>query len=182
MPDLPEALIAALADYYPTRGIVSPVTSTRGLAARQAALEKAYGGKAAAAARAAGVGPSTWRAWKAKGDTRRAPSATSARKVDQAYQHLLRAAKVGGRRAKPLPTRVDITAVVVADPQGARYKNSTPHRLFKGDQGVSLADVVRGWVEMRPAADLAADLQSAVAAAYGTFFAFEGDDVSVELK
>lgn len=182
--NLPDALDAALRAYYPTRGVVSPVTSPRGLAARMTALERAHGNSGSAAARAAGVGESSWRAWKTRGSSHRPISARNAIKVDAAYQTLLRGVKV---RARGIPTSVDITAVVVADPgtpdkPGSRYKNTTPHRTFRADPAVNLRPTVEAWAAMKSPEDVAAELQDAISAAYGTYFGFEGTDVTVTFR
>lgn len=182
MADLPEALDAALHAYYPLGGVKSPVTSARGLAARMTALERVHGGKAAAA-RAAGIGPSSWRAWQTKGSSHRAPSAASASKIQGAYEALLRQVKVRGQRARSIPRKVSITATVVADPRSSRYTNRTPHRTFNADRSPNLAPMVNAWVDGASPGDVAAELVAAIADAYdGTTFGFEGDDVSVVLS
>ena len=182
MADFPTALDAALRAYYPLGGIKSPVTSARGLAARMTALERVHG-SGAAAARAAGVGASSWRAWKTTGTSHRPPSAANAAKVASAYETLLRRVKVHGQRAKPAPTTASIRADVVADPNQSRYVNRIVRRTFNALKVSSLASVVSVWADGASPADVAAELTQVIAGAYdGTVFAFEGDDVTVDLS
>lgn len=182
MANLPEALDAALRAYYPLGGVKSPVTSPRGLAARMTALERVYGSKVAAA-RAAGIGRSTWGAWQTTKGSHRPPSAANARKLEAAYESLLRQVKVRGARARSAPTKASITATVVADPRSSRYVNRTPHRTFNADRGPNLQGMVNAWADGAPPGEVAAELMQAIADVYdGTMFAFEGDDVSVTLS
>lgn len=178
MPDFPTALNDALRGWYPPPGgIRSPVSSHRGQAARMAALERSYGSKKAAAA-AAGIGASTWRAWTTHGTSHRPPSAASQRKLDDAYRSLLRAVQV---RRTPRPTTMNIYALVVADPNGSRYVNRTPERMFKAEKG-GVGPAVDAWLRGDSPDQVAAAALDGIAAAYGTRFAFEGENVYVDLQ
>lgn len=177
--DFPEALHAALSARYPAVGVQRPPTHRQGLTARMRALERQFGGKAAAA-RAAGISPRSWRDWSHKSHK---PSAASLRKLEQAYQQHVRAPLLQ-RRA---PTHVAINAVVVAHPgrgpgdqEAARYMNRTPHRKFNAEKVDNWAPVVDAWAVGGKAAAAAAALD-AIKTAYGEPFAFEGDEVTVEL-
>lgn len=173
------ALDLALRAWYPAGGIKRPVSHRQGFTARVNALEKAYGSRKAAAA-AAGIGPSTWRAW--FGPKPRAASAASLARLDAAYDQLRRDYVV---KRNGVPRVMTVTAVVVADPRKSRYVNRRkPHRSFKADQlGQSgIAPIVSAWQAGQSKEAVAHIAGVAIAAAYGTQFAFEGDNVTVEFE
>jgi hypothetical protein len=179
MAHFPEALDGALRAWYPPGGIKSAVSTKRGFTARVNALEKQYGSRKAAAA-AAGIGPSTWRAW--FGPNPRTPSAASLAKLDRTYDTLRRDYVVKRGR---IPRLMTVTAVVVADPRKSRYinKSNGGRRDFKADQlGQSgIAPIVSAWQSGQSPTAVAQVAYTAIASAYGTEFGFEGD-VTVELS
>ncbi|MBW5252035.1 hypothetical protein JGS39_24050 [Streptomyces sp. P01-B04] len=174
----PEALDGALRGWYPVAGIKSPISQRRGFTARLNALERALGGRRAAAA-AMGIGYSTWGAWFAKKP--RGASAASLRKVDDAYAQLLRTKTVTKTSG---PGLMVVTADVVADPRKSRYRNKTLRRQFKADQlgKAGIRPIVLRWQNGGSPADVAAVAIAAIKSAYSTEFAFEGDSVTVELS
>lgn len=190
--NLTEAVDDSLRDWFDVSrlSVKLPITNKRGLSARLSALQRLHGGKPQAA-RALGIPASTWRAWTSSVVAkRRPPSRANQRKINNAYEQLLRQRAHGrpvSRGGKIGPTKVEIRALIVFDPgpkggpQGARYTNRiNPHRLFKA---LNLpADDVRAtvtiWASFGPAA--AADyLEERCSAAYPPGVAFEGDDVTV---
>jgi len=172
------ALDEALYRWYRPKTFASPVTSTRGREARIRALERTYGsGKAAA--QAAGVGPSTWRAWTTKSASRRAPSPMNARKLEHAYGLTIRATRTARILA---PTEIQVTAVVVGDPAGAKYKNPKEKRTFRAERdGTPAREAVAEWKNNGSPAAVADAALRGVKSAYGIPFAFEGTDVVVRL-
>jgi hypothetical protein len=145
-----------------------------------AALEKRHKGSAPRAAASAGIAPRTWRDWK---NGTHPPSAKSLRKLTDAYNRQVVAPKVARVITGKPVTRFDISAVVVCDPKGSKYKNSTDYRKFRA-MDVSPAGnrkVVQAW--LNDGADQAATvLQAEIANAYQAVFAFEGNDVEVDVK
>lgn len=188
--DFPEALDAALSRRYPWGEPKSPATSKRGRDARMRHLEARFGG-VAGAAQAAGIGPSTWRHWKAG---TRPPSPANLRKLEGAYaRQIVRPKLMAAVLRKGYPTQASITAIVVADPgtpaaPGARYINGGSathpgaHREFKAGKlrGDLMIRMVNAWTTAGPEAAAAA-LQDAIKVAYKTEFAFEGNDVTVRI-
>lgn len=178
--NLPEALDDALRRRYPVRQVKTPATRPVGLRARMSALEKRHKGSAPRAAASAGIAPRTWRDWK---NGTHPPSPKSVRKLDQAYARQVVAPKVARALTGDPVKRFDISAVVVCDPQGSKYKNSTDYRKFRA-MDVTPADngkVVQAWVNDGP--DQAATvLEAVIKTAYQAVFAFEGNDVEVEVK
>lgn len=183
MADFEQALGAAYERWYQPRYYSRPITHGSGLRDRLHALEKAYGSKAAAA-RAAGVGASSWRAWTApKGSSsRRAPSPAALGKVEQAYRAVARQqraphAGAGGRmQGKRPPREFAVHATVVGDPRGARYTNTTPQRWFRATEAQDAA--ARGaeaWLRGDPPSSVAATVLGRIEAAYAIPFGFEGE-------
>lgn len=91
----------------PLTGVKTPVSQRRGLTARISALEKSLGGPKAAA-RAAGVTPRTWNAWK----TGRTPARRSLTRLDDAYKADL--ARRGNTSARRRATARQIASVTFA--------------------------------------------------------------------
>jgi len=185
--DFGAAFSAALDQWYrPAAGVKSGADTTRGFAARLTALEKHYGSKAAAA-KAAGVGASSWRAWTAKAgaSSRRPVSAVNQAKVAVAYTAVLRdRSGTRGRYQRRAPQLVSITAVVVAHEAKKTYKNSTPYRQFNAyDARGQLGPVVAVWRAGGTAAEVGKAAEDAIKDAYGTRFTFEdgGADGPVEV-
>jgi hypothetical protein len=177
--NLPEALDRALRAYYPVDQVKTPSTRPVGLKARMGALEKRYGSGARAAA-AAGIPARTWRDWK---NGAHLPSPKSLRKVDTAYNRLIVAPKVARASTRKSVARFDITADVVCDPEGSRYKNSREYRKFRAmDVGAEgNRKVVTAWLH-DGAVQAASVLVAEIKAAYQAEFAFEGNNVDVNVK
>lgn len=180
MSDFPTALYNALSAWYPVAGIGirRPVTHRQGFTARVNALERAHGGRRGAAA-AAGVSYNTWRQWFGKGA--RNPSAASLAKLDRAYALEVRG-KVHSKTTGP--SLMVVTAVVVADPKKTRYTNKKKRRDFRADQlgRDELEPVTAAYRHGESAGYIAQVAITAIRQEYGTEFAFEGDDVRVELS
>ena len=149
--NLADALDRALAARYPWGEPKSPATSWRGLHARMGRLERALAVKGertsasrARAARAAGIGPSTWDFWRAK---KRHPSAASLRKLEGAFARLVAAPHLAAAiERKPLPRGMNIKAVVNwGNSAGSKYvggenPNGTPKNLNRAHRMVKLRD------------------------------------------
>jgi hypothetical protein len=190
MADLGQALDAALHDRYHLgpkskwREPRSSVDTPRGLAARMHRILERLKGDERQAAREVGVTLRTWRSWQS-GKSK--PKASSRGKVANAFTRVVSApalAAVVARRG--YPAEWHIYAVVVADPQGRRYKNKKRGgpaneegwRMFRA-QGLDGEPIVTAWLE---GGDAAAELVAEIERAYGgEQFGFEGDNVEVEL-
>lgn len=176
MADIGEALDAALSRHYPWGEPKSPASSTRGLQARIRHLEQAMGGRRQAA-KAAGIGLSSWDFWKAR---TRKPSPANLRKLEAAYARLVVRPKVLAKVAKKgTPTRVTVTAEVRWTDSPRKMYNRTKQRTVKLE-GLRMGRVVRAWLAAGPqAAGIA--LQEAAARAYQVNeIGFEGDNVEVK--
>jgi hypothetical protein len=187
--DYVTALAEALDGHYSVRDdFKSPVESTRGFKARVRALEQAYGSKAAAA-RATGIDPTTWSRWKTKNQT---PARASLGKVATAHLALLRAAKVA---RKGYPRKISIQATVACTTvvpgkkkKSLRYNGGDPnksyaYRWFNADRltGPQIQDVVNAWAAGRSNGYVADLLVDRITSAYGARFAFEGNNVNVNV-
>lgn len=190
MPELPEALGAALTARYRWGEPKRPITHGQGRTARMNRLEKALGGAAQAAA-AAGIPRSTW------GHMRRGRAAApkTLGKLEAAFTRLvMRPAMAAAIAKKGIPKVWAVTAVVVCDPRGTRYIN----RKVDGPNGPRGGGAEEGWRTFR-AEDIdgqavvnawlhsgdegaAAALERAVADQYGEEFGFEGDHVEVAFE
>ncbi|NUT27694.1 MAG: hypothetical protein HOV84_17520 [Streptomyces sp.] len=186
--NLAEALNEALSKRYPWGEPKSPATSWRGLHARMGRLERALAQQGdspsaarARAARAAGLGPSTWDFWRSK---KRHPSAASLRKLEGAFARLVAGPHLAAAiRRKPLPTKAKVTAVVrwANSPKtmynGGSKANGEPanlskaHRTVKLD-GLNLAGTVRAWANHGPE-PAAQAFEAAVKARYKDDVQFE---------
>lgn len=193
MADYPTALSAALRARFPMAGLIkSPISSARGLAARMRQLEKAYGSKKAAAA-AVGVNPTTYSRW---GSGKAHPSKGSAARIDTELSGLARGRSIHKRG--PLKG-ASITATVKnldarpatpgKAPSSLQYnkgkKDEVPGRRKFNAYDVNaaqLATVVAVWAGGASPATVAAALDQEITHAYGTSFAFEGDNVIVDLR
>lgn len=174
----PEALGVALAARFRVPEIRTPATQRRGLVARMNALVKLHGGDYKRAAASAGVPERTWRDWRAGTHP---PSPKSIRRLEGAYARQVIRPAVLRLMADPgkVVKEMRITAVVVADPKGSRYVNKTAHRTFRAEK-INGQEVVRAW--MSHGDDAAAQAAMAVIREqYGQTFAFEGNDVMVQL-
>lgn len=183
MTDFPTALDAALTEHYRVQGVRSPVDSKRGLTARLNALEKAYGTKRAAAA-AIGVHKDNYTKWTTKGQQ---PSSASLRKVDAAYQSLLRAKKAkyaqratGGLAApRTMHVRADVACV---GPLERYYNKGAAYRTFRADRtDLNFADMTTAWAAGRPPGEVADRALEAIENSYGYRFEFDGNNVHVDL-
>lgn len=176
--NFPEALGAALSARFRVPEIRTPATQRRGLQARMGALVKAHGGDYKRAAASAGIPERTWRDWRSG---RHPPSAKSLRRLEGAYarQIIRPAATRMLANAKKAVKAIHVHAVVVADPRGRRYKNSQPDRQFRAEK-IPAERVVTAWMTLGPEA-AAQQYEALVAEQYGQQFAFEGDNVSVDL-
>ena len=187
MSDFGSALSAALDQWYrPAAGVKSGADTARGFAARLSALERHYGSKAAAA-KAAGVGPSSWRAWTAKAgaSSKRPVSSVNQAKVSLAYTAMLRdRSGTRGRGQRRAPQLLSVQAVVVAHEGKKEYKNSTPYRSFNAyDARGQLDGVAAVWRAGGSAAEVGKKAEDVIKEAYGTHFTFEdgGADGPVEV-
>lgn len=184
MPELPEALDAALRDRYRVVEIKTPATQRRGLVARMNALEKLFpGGRKGASARqaaeAAGISARTWRDWR-KGT--HPPSARNLRKLEGAYVRKITLPAF--RRAlknKKVPNRVKVKAEIKWSNSPRKNYNKTKERTttLEGMRG-AMAAVIRAWAGAGPEA--AADaLERGAASVYAADeIKFEGDNVEIE--
>lgn len=186
MPELPEALDAALRARYPLHEPKRPATHRQGLTARMNHLEKLFqapgqrkGTDARRAAEAAGIPARTWQKWR-KGDS--APSARNLRKLEAAYARLVTAPAFRRRvnSGRP-PNRVRVTAEIKWTDSPRKNYNRTRHRTttLEGMAGV-MVSVIRAWATAGPEA--AADaLETGTAAVYrADDIRFEGDRVEIE--
>lgn len=182
MAELGAALDAALTARYGWEVLRSPATTWIGLKARMNALEKAAGGRRAAAARA-GIGYSTWTHVIAR---RRPPSAATLRHVEAAYARDVltpRARRAIARR--DVPTTVTVTATIKWSNSPRKQYNANAHRTTTLDQlkATDMQAVVDVWIRFGgPAAGAA--LERVTTIRYGLDYPahsieFQGDQVTV---
>lgn len=180
MPDIGQALDAALGARYGWPGLKTPTTTWRGLHAHMRALEKAAGSKAAAA-QAAGIGRSTWNHWAAK---HRMPSGVNLRKLEAAYaRQVLQPAVARRIKDRKLPTLITVTAVIRWSNSPKKMYNAKRHRKTHLDQlkPVDIARVVQAWAALGGGA-AGGELERVTAARYkAEVVKFEGDQVHVDL-
>jgi len=193
MPDLAEALDAALRARYRVTEVKTPVSQRRGLLARMNRLEKLHtrAGDTPAetrrrAAASAGIPDRTWRDWR-KGT--HPPSARSQRKLEAAYtRQITLPALSKATKAKGAPDKVTITAEVRWTDSPRKMYNATKYRTVKlTGMKAAMVPVIRAWTAAGPQA--AADaFERAVSRVYrvpdddegGPGVRFEGKQVEIE--
>lgn len=150
MPDLSEALDAALRDYYPSaavQGVKTPATQRRGYLTRMNHIEKLIGAKGAAA-KAAGIPARTWRDWRTGTHP---PSARMRAKLEAAYDRLLLEPKRRKELRKTIlgkgaPETVTVGAVIKWGKSGGRqYNNQQWRRTTLRKMGPAMRAVVQHW-------------------------------------
>lgn len=185
MADLARALDEALTERYPPVGPKRPATHRQGLTARMNALEKLFpskrkGSAGRAAAKAAGIAPDTWTRW--KNNKQRKPTAASLRKLEEAFDRLVRLPGMRKRfKAVAVPNRVKVTATIRWSSSPGKNYNKQAHRTttLESMRPVMRA-VIRAWVHHGP--EVAAHtFEDGTAELYRTDeVRFEGDRVTVE--
>lgn len=185
MPDLPEALDAALRAHYRVTDIRTPATHRRGLTARMSRIEKATGTRAEAA-KATGISLRTWQRWRA--GTQK-PGAAALRKLETAFNRLVTLPRTRKMlKSKGVPSRVTVSAEV----RWNGYYNRHPQRTVRlGPKGVQAAmrHTIRVWSAAGPEAAAEA-FQRGLSAAYevpdetdgSPGIQFEGDQVEVRFE
>lgn len=182
MPDLPQALDAALRARYSAPEVRTPVSSQRGLTARMNQLEKAYtqkgdrpGTAGRRAAAAAGVSHRTWQRWRA-GTQKPGPKLRE--KLATAYDKHVRMPKLRRKvNAKGAPNRVTVAAVIIWN----GYKNRAAHRsTTMGGMRPVMVATIRAWAKEGPEAAATAFEQGCAQHHNVPSIEFAGDDVEVE--
>lgn len=198
MPELPEALGAALERRYSWGEPKRPITHGQGRQARMHRLEKVLGGGPQAAA-AAGIPRSSWGHMKAG---KRGVSPKNLGKLEAAFTRLvMRPAMTAAVAKKGAPNVITVKAVVVADPDGQRYVNGykrkrgqqgpsrkelynvhqpPAHRKFRAE-GIDNRAVINAWLNHGNEAAAQA-YEHEVERQYGEPFGFEGNHAEVEFE
>lgn len=193
MPDLSEALDAALRARYRVAEVKTPATQRRGLVARMNQIEKLFTGgrkgtEARRAAEAAGISARTWRDWR-RGT--HPPSPRMLRKLEAAYARLVTLPRFRkALRDQKLPASVTVTGTIRWTDSPRKMYNKTRHRTttLVGMRGV-MAATIRAWAMAGPEA--AADaFQRGTSAVYavpddddgGPGVQIEGNQVEIEFS
>lgn len=180
--NLGEALMTSLTAsvVLPDRNPKSPISSTRGRQARMRALEKEHG-SGPKAARAAGISPTTWRAWNKAGAK---PRPETLQRLQDAlaplHQRQNRAAMAKALQGGATPR---VCAIVKWGRSRRNYTvKNDGQRCTNLDQlyNVDLSDLARPWSE-GDRAGLADTFERIVSDTYDEDgIQFEGDAVTIE--